>query len=138
MRVIRRCRIYSEQGHTMSEPKYYLVGPEAGYSGAYVVHEKRGGRVVFVWRGFPIKNSTRMKLYPKGLHYSSPLPDGIERKSFIIGSAELYRERVESNSVERARIEAARAAMSAAVAPKKPTPPTPAPGGEYVQTTQKG
>lgn len=104
----------------MSAPKYYLVGEDPDNSRAHIVHEKRDGRVVFVWRGFPVPNSTRMKLYPKGLHYSSPLPDGIERKAFIIGSAELYRERVESNSAERARIETARAAMSAAVAPKKP------------------
>lgn len=137
MWVIRRCRIYSEQGHTMSEPKYYLVGPEVGYSGAYVVHEKRGGRVVFVWRGFPIKNSTRMKLYPKGLHYTNPLPDSVPRKPFDISGSELIRERSE-DAASKEKVAAGRAAIEKAVAPKKPTPPTPAPGGEYVQTTLFG
>ena len=48
---------------------------------------------------------------------------------------ELRRERGEGST---AKVAESRAAISAAVAPKKPTPPTPAPGGEYVQTTLFG
>lgn len=118
--------------------RFYIVGPDPKNSRAHIVYEKQGNQIVYVWRGFPVPNSTRMKLYPKGTHETAPIWDGKRRDPFIIGSAELYRERVESNSVERARIEAARATISAAVAPKKPTPPTPAPGGEYVQTTLFG
>lgn len=140
MRVIRHCRIYSEQGRTMSDaPRYYLIGFDPEDSRARIVHEKRGGRVVFVWRGFPDKLSGRMRLYPKGLHYTHPLPDGLIRKPFTINGSELYREIAEEkNEAVKARIDASRAAISAAVAPKKPAPSTPAPGGEYVQTTLFG
>lgn len=139
MRVNRRCRIYSEQEVVMSErPVYVLIGPDPKDSRAHIVHEKRGGQVVFVWQGFPEKNSTRMKLYPKGLHYTHPLPDGINREPFVITSSELRHERGEDNTAARARIDASRAAISAAVAPKKPEPPTPAPGGDYVQMTLFG
>lgn len=120
----------------MSErPVYVLVGSDPKNSHAHIVHEKRGEQVVFVWQGFPEKNSTRMKLYPKGLHYTHPLPDGIRRDPFVITSSELRHERREGSA---AKVAESRAAISAAVAPKKPTPPTPAPGGEYVQTTLFG
>jgi hypothetical protein len=116
-------------------PKFYLAGFDPKNDAARIVHEKRGGRIVFVWRGFPEKNSGRMKLYPKCPYYPTAA-DGIHRQPFVIDGRNLLRE--EENEVTRARIEASKAAMVKALEEKKPTPPTPAPGGEYVQTTLFG